>query len=125
MGVIDTTYYERALSLLVKLVGRTQLVIFSDDIGAARQLSALQNQQDAIFIDPPSDSRPLESLLLMSQAHHLVTANSTFSWWAGWLGERKGRWVLCPRPWLDMDTFDERDLIYPTWISVGRDHILT
>jgi hypothetical protein len=62
----------------------------------------------------------LDEMLLMSRAPALVTANSSFSWWAAWLGDRPGRPVVAPRPWFDDPSIDARDLLPPHWLTLDR-----
>jgi hypothetical protein len=121
MGLAQDDYYSRALRLLRLNVNSGPLLVFSDDIEAAKSMAALQLTPSLIqFIEPPSESSPLESLLLMSSAHNLITANSSFSWWSAWIGDNEDRMVICPRPWLDDPNFNERDLLPPNWITLGR-----
>jgi hypothetical protein len=35
----------------------------------------------------------------MSLASHHVIANSTYSWWAAWLGDKPGQRVIMPGRW--------------------------
>jgi hypothetical protein len=35
----------------------------------------------------------------MSFANHHIIANSTYSWWAAWLGEKPGQQVIMPEKW--------------------------
>jgi hypothetical protein len=120
MGVVDDDYYARSVALVDALAGPAPLVVFSDDPEAVRRMPALTGRRDTRFIEPPPESRPIESMVLMSMGSHSVMANSTFSWWASWLAHREDRVVVCPRPWLDDADFDERDLILPSWVTIGR-----
>jgi len=38
----------------------------------------------------------VRDLWLMTHCRHFIIANSSFSWWAAWLGARPGSIVLCP-----------------------------
>jgi hypothetical protein len=57
----------------------------------------------------------------MSLASHLIMANSSFSWWAAWLGDSEVRTVIYPRPWIDFRFINDRDLPLPNWIGLGRE----
>jgi hypothetical protein len=57
-------------------------------------------------------------MVAMSRAHALVMGNSTFSWWAGWLGDRPDRPVFAPRPWVAAQDGVERDLLPPHWLTL-------
>ncbi len=120
MGLVDDDYYARAINLVNQLGGSMTVVVFSDDPEAARRMRAFSERPKTRFIESPPESRPIESMVLMSMGSHAVMANSTFSWWASWLAQKMDRIVICPRPWLDGEDFDDRDLIYPSWISIGR-----
>ena len=74
-----------------------------------------------VLIDPPPGCHPFEVVLILSRVDGLVTANSSFSWWAGFIGERTGRVVIAPRPWLTQTNIDTRDLLPPDWLTVDRD----
>ena len=45
-----------------------------------------------LWIDPPPGTSPYEVVLVLSRVDGLVIANSSFSWWAGYIGERQGDW---------------------------------
>ena len=121
MGLAGYAYYARAVALLSRLVGPLPLVVFSDDIDAAKAVISAATSMNVQFIEPPATSRPVESMLLMSKSAHAVIANSTFSWWSAWLAGQPDRVVIYPRPWIDVAGHDDRDLIPPSWIGVGRD----
>lgn len=121
MRTTSAEYYERALELLGKLVGELDLVVFSDDFVDSIPAIENHNSGSVQLISPPPDSSPIESLNLMSLADHIVIANSTFSWWAAWLGQKNGRYVIHPRPWVDFKSVNDRDLHLPSWIGIGRD----
>jgi len=118
-GEISAAYYRRALDLLERQFGPRPVWLFSDDPdGAAEFLSS------AIAIDhvaeSPEQSTPLENLLLLSGASALVGANSTFSWWAAFLGERAEGSVVFPRPLFGpAGPAEPRDWLLPGWVQVG------
>ena len=41
----------------------------------------------------------IEEFMLMALCDHNIIANSTFSWWAAYLGDRIGKRVIAPRDW--------------------------
>ena len=122
IGVLASDYYKRSLRLIKTHsddLGR--VVIFcqheSDGIWLARELSL---QRPLVLSEQP-DSRPLEVLLLMSEAPNLVLANSSLSWWSGWLRPERIGLTVAPCPWFKSYAFNSRDLIYPTWIQVSEE----
>lgn len=116
-GLVDVGYYKEAYSTILNVTGDIPVVVFSDDEPGARGL--LESFVDkAIWFRAAFGSSPLENLLLMSTASHLITANSTFSWWAGWLADDPSRLVVTPTPWFAQDPSLGPDLIPPHWLQV-------
>jgi hypothetical protein len=54
----------------------------------------------------------------MRRCRHFVIANSTFSWWAAWLGEREGSVVVAPRRWFEDRTRNSSDIVPPRWVRL-------
>ena len=46
------------------------------------------------------EEHPLDDLLAMAACRHHITANSSYSWWASFLGQSKGQIVTAPSVWL-------------------------
>lgn len=122
MGVVAKDYYRRALNLLKDLGHNHKILVFTDSPELIAELGLFEDGFDyEIFVSDRAGS-PLETMLLMSLADHLVIGNSTFSWWAAWLG--RGIWerrVIYPRPWLDSAAWDDRDMPMPHWIGLSRE----
>ncbi len=113
-GILGHEYYDRALNLIETRHGVRPIKVFSDDIRTAQQL--FKGRARAIeFIEPPSNSHPIESLVLLSKGSSIITANSSFSWWAAWLGQTKNRTVVVPEKWYAATPFSKEDLFLPAW----------
>ena len=121
MGIVEDSYYVKAMSLISKLNATETFYVFSDDPEAAQQLPALRSIPRRSFITPPKESPAIESLVLQSPAHNVVLSNSTFAWWGAWLGDSEGRVVTYPYPWGDFHSVNDRDRHLPNWIGLGRE----
>lgn len=109
IGLLSSEYYERALTFLDST---KPIWVFSDSPDLVQ--SELQYiDRDLVFINPPKESDPVESLLLMSWASEIVISNSTFSWWAAFLSEKNAR-ILAPSKWYELQP-DPVDLIPDNW----------
>lgn len=94
-------YYRRAVSYIVEHVASPSFFVFSDDICFARELlSSLFEAlgvQLPIYVEPlvclPESaalpSNQIRDFTLMRLCKHGIIADSSFSWWAGWLGEQE------------------------------------
>ena len=126
MGLAGREYYSRALGLLRHLGHHERVMVFTDSPDAVGAMGLFDSDDDWSFFEGDSTLSPLETMLLMSLSAHLVIGNSTFSWWAAWLGrDVPVRKVVYPRPWLDRSPRDDRDLPLPEWICLSRErHLL-
>jgi hypothetical protein len=91
-------YYKNALAYIQAKVVNPHFFLFSDNpVAAARSLS-LNADIYTVVAHNQMDSDAYADLWLMSQCKHFITANSTFSWWGAWLGEKKNTIVVVPDP---------------------------
>ena len=88
--------------------------IFSDDIEWARSNFNFI-ESPLTFIENNSD---VVDFWLMSLCRHNVLANSTFSWWAGWLNKNNSKFVIAPKKWFLNSTISTRDLIPKNWFTL-------
>jgi hypothetical protein len=89
---IPIEYYDIAL----KQLGRDQQVlIFSDDHELSASYAA---RVDGIDVRQLKLTLQDEFCLLMACDNHII-ANSTFSWWAAYLGHKPGGRVIAPQYW--------------------------
>ena len=106
---VDSTYYWNAMRFVRDSCDR--FLIFSDDPDYCRNLFRSDN---CVVVDKGED---ILDMFLMSLCHHHIVGNSTFSWWAAWLGEKEGKKILVPQPW---NWAVPRLKITPDrWIGVG------
>ncbi|MDQ2778286.1 MAG: alpha-1,2-fucosyltransferase [Pseudomonadota bacterium] len=106
-------YYRAAIRLLRASHPEAAFYVFSDDPVWVRD--TMHDAAERIeFVDHNQGPESYNDLRLMSRCAHLVMANSSFSWWAAWLGERPGRTVVAPRQWY-ADPARGADLIPDRW----------
>jgi hypothetical protein len=95
LDICDAAYYQRAMDFIRQAVPDSQFYIFSDD---PSWCSSQFLGSDIEIVTARSHS-PLTGLHLMSLARHHIIANSSYSWWAAWLGKKEGQHVLMPSRW--------------------------
>ena len=117
IGVLDASYFRRALSIAADDFEIQSAVVFSDDMERALNYLEgstrleLQNGED-------SSSGPLATLISMSDFGYYIISNSTFAWWAASISSNT-RQVIAPTPWFSGPN-SPSDLIPPNWITVSR-----
>jgi hypothetical protein len=95
--VCGAGYYLRAMNLLRSRMEGLHFHLFSDDPEWCRV--HLAGADTEVCVLPEAAADPLHDLHLMSHARHHVIANSSYSWWAAWLGRKAGQQVLMPDVW--------------------------
>lgn len=95
-GIADKSYFLRAISLIKERYITPKFYVFSDDIPWCRQHL---NLQDVSFIDWNKGTDSYVDMQLMSYCKHVITSNSTFSWWAAWLNKNLTKTVIVPEVW--------------------------
>lgn len=96
-GTLTSNYFEGALATLEGANQANKLWVFSDEPLLAREKLG-KKFQDAYFVPNDISSRPLESLLLLSKTTRKILSNSTFSWWAAYIGQADQVATIFPRP---------------------------
>jgi hypothetical protein len=91
-GNVSDEYYRNALAEIRKRVSAPHLFIFSDQAKeTAERFKVLTGDMKVTYVNHnKSEDMAYADLWLMSMCKHFVIANSTFSWWGAWLGEKKG-----------------------------------
>ena len=85
--------------------------IFSDDIGLAKDFFTFEHK--AVFININQGRNSYRDMYLMSLSENIIISNSTFSWWAAWLGENKNT-VIAPKSWFKREKKAHRYYL-PEW----------
>ena len=112
----DFDYYKEALQLLESKVGAIQAFVFSDDPVWCRQQFKNQPRVTIVRDFLPADDR--QEFQLMTHCKHHIIANSTYSWWAAWLGKSAEQKVIAPQRWFRDSTTNTTDLIPKHWIRI-------
>ena len=118
LGLLSEEYFIGALEHYLLRVPRSDrpIWIFSDTLEAAFALRISLGRDDVHVIQPPTESSSAENLLLLSLSSAIISSNSSFSWWAAWLG-REHNYVIVPQPYYKSFAGEFLDHIPPTWQS--------
>jgi hypothetical protein len=114
-GVLDIQYYAQVI-LNLKKYENHPMWIFTDSPQLVRKEIQGTLLHDAVIIEPPVESSPNESMLLISKCPTIIMSNSTFSWWASYLSEQ-GTLIYAPSKWFKGRN-DPAKLIPPNWFTV-------
>jgi hypothetical protein len=103
---MSLAYYAQAIPQLLRRIGRAHFFIFSDKPEhAAALLAPLMQGQSCTVVrhNVGSGGNAEADFWLMRQCRHSIIGNSTFAWWAAWLGEHShgGAQVFAPARYVD------------------------
>ena len=96
--ICNEEYYTQAIFKIKEKVQNPVFYIFSDDLQWSEDFMKRQ-QINYKLIHHNRGQNSYKDMYLMTQCKHNIIANSSFSWWGAWLGEQKGRIVICPDKW--------------------------
>lgn len=95
--VCERNYYHSSMDRIRALAPGAKFIVFSDE---PEWCSTEFTGADLSVAEPiASDQSPLVDLFRMSSASHHIIANSSYSWWAAWLGKKDNQIVICPDRW--------------------------
>jgi hypothetical protein len=119
-GELGSHYFEGSKRVVERLSGSREYLIFSDEPDLAKKFFS-QTSLNARIIHTPKQSRPLESVLLMSQCAGLIASNSSFSWWSAYLMNDSSKPVIFPRPLFKTgDRPEPKHWLLNDWLQLGN-----
>ncbi|MDR6413308.1 alpha-1,2-fucosyltransferase [Pseudarthrobacter sulfonivorans] len=115
-GALQGDYYRSALTMMEEL-GHVRHVWFSDDPGWVTENLARPGE---VVCGPEFAYAAGGEIALMASCSSRVIANSSFSWWGGWLGRRSTPQnpVIAPARWFVSDQNSTSDLLPHSWIKL-------
>lgn len=99
-GLAMAAYYRTAIAQIRRETGPAPVVCFSDEPLFCEFV--FRDVPDLRVVRSGSDD-PLSDFYLLSRCRHFAIANSSFSWWAAWLGAAAFSIVYAPLPWCAFD----------------------
>ena len=121
-GLTGIKYYVEAARILLKETGCKSIVLVSDNPTLAREcFSEYCDWGDTEILDSEGSS-DLDDLAILSHSAGIVMSNSTFSWWAAWLGSTTlGAKVVMPNPWFAKASAADVALADLSWTILSRE----
>ena len=106
-NVLELSYYKKALS---KFPDDVTVIVFSDDSEWCHKQEMFSDDR---FMISENNSGYVD-MCLMSMCTDFIIANSSFSWWAAWLGNR-GK-VIAPKKWFPkINDRETKDIYCKGW----------
>lgn len=113
-GLMGVDYYYAASEQVADRVVGPEFFVFSDDPEWCARELRLAGPTRIVS----GETTEIDDLGLMARCRHFVIANSSFSWWGAWLGERPGSVIAAPLQWFDGLELDSSDLVPDRWLRL-------
>jgi Glycosyl transferase family 11 len=111
--VCDADWYRQAWARMRERHPGASAWVFSDDADWARRHLQLPGEVHHV---PQNPARPVwGDMAHMSQCDHHVISNSSFSWWAAFLGRKPHSQVICPASWFCQVPTARLGMALPDW----------
>ena len=114
-GVMPVSYYEQGAEVLYGTNKPKDItfMICSDDMDWCKQNFNFPHQ---VFIE--GEQNVIDMAIMSLCANHII-CNSSFSWWAGWMGVNIDKQVICPKNWFGKACQDSsKDVPVDGWIVI-------
>jgi len=94
---LDDAYYQRAVEQIEQRIANPHFFVFSDYADPDWLRANVRTRHPIDLIAHNGADKDYEDFWLMGQCRHFIIANSTFSWWAAWLGRHPQKIVVAPK----------------------------
>jgi len=121
-GVLSAEYYDKALSYISNYIENPVIFIFSDEPEWCEKNMKLKYESHVAgnynMTTKNHLGREDEELYLMMNCKHSILANSSYSWWGAWLGEKNSSIKIAPSTWFISKKEDPSDIVPSRWIKI-------
>ena len=94
---LDDAYFQKAVDQIEQRVARPHYFVFADYADPDWLRANVRTHHPIELIAHKGTDKDYEDFWLMGQCRHFIIANSTFSWWAAWLGRHPHKIVIAPK----------------------------
>lgn len=112
--VCTPDWYRAAWREMRRLRGPCHAFVFSEDIHWVKREINFDGPADYVMPGPPG--APWVDMARMSSCRHFIISNSSYSWWAAYLGGFASKTVIAPKWWVGWRDTARWQICPPSWI---------
>jgi len=112
LGVLPLSYYIKSIESVYSKVPKPKFIVVSEDLKWARQNLDKYLPKNTFYFHKDE----ISDFELLKNTRHSIIANSSYSWWAAYLGNKAI--VIAPKRWYTSGKMSTRDLIPKKWIQI-------
>ena len=115
---LSTDYYKKAIEYIKNNVQNPTFFVFGQDCeDYIKKEFNFDIPFEIIGEENSKNKQDWKDIVLMEQCRHAIIANSTFSWWAAWLGRaNEDGIVVAPTPFVN----GKDSIICDNWVKIER-----
>jgi len=114
-GECSKSYYYNAISYLLNFTCSFPIIyFFSDDIEWCQEEFS-KIEYSTIFFSNKNRFNDVDELMVFSNCRFKVIANSSYSWWAAYLGNYYDGRTVAPKYWFKKKRINNSDLFLDNW----------
>jgi len=123
-GLNRASYYVDSARILLQRIDCDQIILISDDPDRALSSFTEAFGKTELHIETSNGKSEFEDLALLASSAGIVISNSSFSWWAAWIGSTSlNASVIIPIPWFATASAIDKNLALPSWTYMRRSPI--
>ena len=117
IGAQPLSYYTAAINYFEKKVTGSEFFVFSDDLQWCKD--NLSSIYPIHFVgEELAGNSGIGHFYLMKECKYFIISNSTFAWWAAWLGEHSKKMVIYPLKWYKEPRLNNKEMCPINWIKL-------
>ena len=114
--VCDFNWYQKAINYLYKINNNYKFILYTDDYDYVKT-NYIFDQKYEIIIPEVTDNDYI-NLMHMTYCDHFIISNSSYSWWASYLGENNESITIAPKYWLPDVLTSRMPIFRSNWVLI-------
>ncbi len=112
--ICNIEWYKYAISYLKGINRNLKFTIFSDDKDFVK--NEFSNFENLEIYNSDYSKNAYQDLLEMTNYDHFIISNSSYSWWASYLGEKNNTKIIAPKYWYKNVKTNKISIFRKNWI---------
>ncbi len=112
--VCDFNWYLKAINYLHTKNNNLKFIVFTNDHFYLKEKFIFPSYVN-FYISEEKNKAHID-MLKMSFCNHFIISNSSYSWWASYLGEKENSIIIAPKYWYPSQLTEKLDIYRSNWI---------
>lgn len=112
--VCDFEWYLKAINYFYKINNNYKFLIFSNDFKYLKKYFIFPKRINYFLMQ--ENNKDYEDLFKMSYCNHFIISNSSYSWWASYIGEKSNSIIVAPKYWYPNKLTENLGIYRSKWI---------